>query len=133
MHIVSPVSASWCGWTMFGLLLKRHDFRCGACSAKTSCRLLEGVKTYRARRAGSGYEPPPPIVARHLVYEGGKCVLCNRCVAVSQGWLSVHNRGFRSVVSPAPASWDDLPPSVAEAVCGACPTGALTSRKEEHA
>ena len=119
--------------TMFGLLLKRHDFRCGACSAKTSCRLLEGVKTYRARRAGGGYEPPPPIVARHLVYEGGKCVLCNRCVAVSQGWLSVHNRGFRSVVSPAPASWDDLPPSVTEAVCGACPTGALTSRKEAHA
>ena len=118
--------------TAFELMLKRHDFRCGSCSARTSCRLLDGIKNYHARKTKNGWTPPPPVAARHLTFEGGKCVLCNRCVSVSEGWLSVHNRGCRSVISPAPNNWDDLPESVATAVCGVCPTGALTLRKETH-
>lgn len=118
--------------TAFELMLKRHDFRCGTCSARTSCRLLDGIKNYHARKTKNGWTPPPPVAARHLTFEGGKCVLCNRCVSVSEGWLSVHNRGCRSVISPAPNTWDDLPESVATAVCGVCPTGALTLRKETH-
>ncbi len=117
--------------TAFSLMLQRHDFRCGTCSARASCRLLEGVKTYRAKKSKNGWTPPPPVTARHLIYEGGKCVLCGRCVAVSEGTLSVHNRGYRSVISPAPQTWDDLSPAVATAVCRACPTGALTAREEE--
>ena len=118
--------------TAFELMLKRHDFRCGTCSARTSCRLLDGIRKHHAKKTKTGWAPPPPVVARHLVFEGGKCVLCNRCVSVSEGWLSVHNRGCRSVISIAPNSWDDLPESVAAAVCGVCPTGALTLRKETH-
>ncbi|MBQ9430777.1 MAG: NAD(P)H-dependent oxidoreductase subunit E [Kiritimatiellae bacterium] len=119
--------------TAFELMLKRHDFRCGTCYARTSCRLLDGVKTYKAKKTKSGWTPPTPIVAQHMIYEGGKCVLCNRCAAVSEGWLSVHHRGYRSVISPEPNTWDDLPQSVATAVCSVCPTGALTFRKETHA
>lgn len=118
--------------TAFELMLKRHDFRCGTCSARTSCRLLDGIKTYKARKAKSDWTPPAPVVARHLTYESGKCVLCNRCAAVSEGWLSVHRRGYRSVISPEPNTWEDLPQSVAEAVCNVCPTGALTLREEAH-
>ena len=118
--------------TAFELMLKRHDFRCGSCSARTSCRLLDGIRNYHARKTKNGWTPPPPVAACHLTFEGGKCVLCNRCVSVSEGWLSVHNRGCRSVISPAPNNWDDLPESVATAVCGVCPTGALTLRKETH-
>ncbi|MBP5321351.1 MAG: NAD(P)H-dependent oxidoreductase subunit E [Kiritimatiellae bacterium] len=103
--------------TAIGLMLNRHDFRCGGCPARPTCQLLALVKRYRARKLGGSWTPPPPDDTPHLRHEGGKCVLCGRCVAVSEGWLSIHNRGCRSVVTPAPREWDHLPPPVAAAVC----------------
>ena len=108
------------------LMLTRHDFRCGDCSAKGKCRFFDLVREYRVKKPKSHRVYPEKIVAKHVIYDAGKCILCHRCPGVSQGCLTMHHRAEQTTVSPGPGTWDDLSPEVAYAVCEVCPTGALT-------
>jgi len=110
------------------LMLARHDFRCGTCSAKGKCRFFGLVREYRVKKPKSHQVYPEKIVAKHVIFDAGKCILCHRCPGVSQGRLAMHHRADQTTVSPAPDSWDDISPEVARAVCEVCPTGALTRR-----
>ena len=108
------------------LMLLRHDFKCGTCSAKGKCRFFDLVREYKAKREKSDWECPQKVETAALTYESGKCVLCQRCVCVSQEALAVHHRADNSCISPGPAGWSSIGPDVAAAICAVCPTGALT-------
>lgn len=115
---------------MLSLLLARHDFRCGQCGAKADCRLLEHIREYRVKKEPNLAEIPAPIRGKHLIFEAGKCVLCHRCQNVSRDWLTIHHRGIRSIISPEPYAWDDIPPEIATEICAVCPTGAMSRNSE---
>ena len=108
------------------LMLVRHDFRCGSCSAKGKCRFFDLVREYGAKKPKSAATYPEKVETAHLVYDAGKCILCQRCVGVSRESLAVHNRADRAVISPGPDGWESLDAETAANVCGVCPTGALT-------
>ena len=107
------------------LMLVRHDFRCGSCAAKGKCRFFDYVREYGARKTKNELTYPDPVETARLVYDGGKCILCQRCVGVSGEKLAVHNRADRAVISPGPDGWDSLDGETAATVCAVCPTGAL--------
>lgn len=111
------------------LMLIRHDFRCGSCSAKGKCKFFVLVREYGARKTKSDITYPAPSQSAHIVYDAGKCVLCQRCVGVSGEKLAVHFRADRSVISPGPDGWESLDESVASTICAVCPTGALSLKK----
>lgn len=108
------------------LMLFRHDFRCGTCTAKGACRFFDLVHEYGAKKTKNTLTFPPKIQTGTLTYESGKCILCHRCIGASRQLLTIHNRAERSIVTPAPASWDIIPPDLVETLCTLCPTGALS-------
>ena len=108
------------------LMLLRHDFKCGTCSAKGKCKFFDLIREDKAKREKSDWECPPKVDTTVLTYEAGKCVLCQRCVGISKEALAIHNRADNSCISPGPAGWDSIGPDMAAALCAVCPTGALT-------
>jgi len=110
---------------VLSLMLSRHDFRCGVCSAKGKCRFFELIREYRVKKPKTDHVFPDKIIAKHVIYDAGKCILCHRCIGVSQNTLTMHHRAEQMAVSPAPGSWDDMTPDVARAICEVCPTGTL--------
>ena len=110
-------------------MLVRHDFRCGSCAAKGKCKFFALVREYGAKKPKNELSFPSPVETAHLVYDAGKCILCQRCVGVSREYLAVHNRADRAVISPGPDGWESLDAGTAAAVCGVCPTGALALKK----
>ena len=110
------------------LMLARHDFRCGGCSAKGKCRFFDFVREYRVKKRKSDQVFPEKIVAKHVIFDAGKCILCHRCVGAAPDVLSVHHRAEQSKISPYPGSWDDISPETTHAICEVCPTGTLTRR-----
>jgi NADH dehydrogenase/NADH:ubiquinone oxidoreductase subunit G len=110
------------------LMLYRHDFRCGSCSAKGKCRFFELVREYHAKKPKTDHVFPDKITAKHVIFDAGKCILCHRCIGVSQNALTMHHRAELTEVSPVPGSWDDIPPDIAQAISDVCPTGALEYR-----
>jgi NADH dehydrogenase/NADH:ubiquinone oxidoreductase subunit G len=110
------------------LMLARHDFRCGGCSAKGNCRFFDLVREYRVKKEKTVTTFPEKIIAKHVTYDAGKCILCHRCPGVSQNRLTMHHRAEQTTVSPAPGSWDDISPDIARDICEVCPTGALMLR-----
>ena len=107
------------------LMLVRHDFRCGSCAAKGKCKFFALVREYGAKKPKNEQSFPAPVESAHLVYDAGRCILCQRCVGVSGEKLAVHNRADRAVISPGPDGWESLDADTAAAVCAVCPTGAL--------
>ena len=112
------------------LMLYRHDFRCGSCSAKGNCRFFELVREYHAKKVKNVMTFPDKIIAKHVLFDASKCILCHRCIGVASDVLSVHHRAELAMVSPAPGSWDDMTPDVAREICNVCPTGALEYRAQ---
>ena len=111
------------------LMLYRHDFHCGKCTAKGNCRFFDLLREYGVKKAKNPITFPEKIEAGHITHEAGKCILCHRCLRVSQGHLTMHDRAERSHVSPSPNSWGDIPFDVACDICDVCPTGALRLTK----
>jgi len=109
------------------LLLARHDFRCSSCSAQGKCRFFDLVREYRVKKTKSNQIFPEKIIAKHVIFEAGKCILCRCCVGTAPDVLSVHHRARQSEISPYPGSWDDILPNRAHEICIVCPTGALCS------
>jgi len=110
------------------LMLARHDFRCGTCSAKGHCRFFDLIREYQVKKLKSERVFPEKIVAKHILFDASKCILCHRCVGVAPDVLSVHHRAEYSAISVAPASWDDILPDVARIICEVCPTEAFSQK-----
>ena len=120
--------------TLYELMLSNHPKDCLNCSRGGKCelqRLGEQLGVSESRFGGEqsgGVQDISPSIVR----DPAKCILCRRCITtcgeVQQvGAISLQNRGFDTVVSPAMA----LPiTDTACAMCGqcvsVCPTGALS-------
>jgi NADH-quinone oxidoreductase subunit F len=110
------------------LMLNRHDLTCGKCTAKGDCQFFDLVREYRAKKPKNTMTHPVKIVAEHIEFDAGKCILCHRCLPTSQTQLSMQYRGAQSCISPIPHSWDHISEPMAIALAQACPTGALCHR-----
>ena len=111
------------------LMLRRHDFKCGSCVAKGHCTFFDLIREFGAKKEKATIAFPAKIEAKHITHDTGKCILCHRCVAVSQNYLTIHNRAEHSRITPSPKTWDDIPPDVAQRLCEVCPTGAISPEK----
>ena len=108
------------------LMLRRHDFRCGTCTAKGDCRFFTLIRAYGAKKAKNSEQCfPARIESRHLTFESGKCILCHRCTTLAGDYLSMHHRSEAACVSPAPGSWNDIPAELCRRLAESCPCGAL--------
>jgi NADH-quinone oxidoreductase subunit F len=112
------------------LMLNRHDLTCGKCSGKGNCAFFGLLREYRVKKQKNALTFSEQVVAENVTFDAGKCILCHRCLAVSQNHLTIHNRGEKSCISPAPESWDSIPETVAQELVLICPTGAMTKGKK---
>lgn len=119
--------------SLFELIISDHDMDCLFCTRNQNCELQSlgkslGVNMSRFEGARSARKVDESVA---IVRDTGKCILCRRCLTACNeiqevGALSMQNRGFSSVVSPA----FQLPvEDVACSYCGqctvVCPVGAL--------
>jgi iron-only hydrogenase group A len=121
------------------LLLSNHPQECLTCLRNQNCELQElakdlGIRDIRFQ--GERYREPIDTSSPSIIRDPNKCILCRRCVSVCsdiQGVhvLSVRERGFETVVSPA---WQMQLAHTACTNCGqcvnVCPVGALTEKDD---
>lgn len=115
---------------MLSLMLNRHDLKCGKCAGKGDCSFLDLLSEYRVKKLKSVHSYPEKVVADFIEFDSGKCILCQRCLSVSQQFLTIQNRGEKSCISPAPELWDSIPEVIAKELSQVCPTGALSIRNK---
>ncbi|MEA2063147.1 MAG: FAD-dependent oxidoreductase [Gemmatimonadota bacterium] len=112
------------------------------CRRKESCRLREyaGGCSAKTKRSPGGSRRPVARIIDHpdIVYEPGKCILCGRCVTVSQQvgeplGLTFVGRGIQTVVGvPFDEPLSRGLTTAALRCVKACPTGALSCKSKER-
>jgi len=127
---------------IYELMLSDHPKNCLSCSRNQSCELQklgELLNISEQRLDGQMSESYVDDQSPSIVRDISKCILCRRCVTVCNqiqgvGVLNVQNRGFKTVVGPAPGL--DLN-SVNCSFCGqcttVCPVGALQEKDSTEA
>ena len=127
------------------LLLSVHDVDCAHCPANKKCELQRMAKFLKVSLKPKGLEPflkQPEIYEEHPVlnYYPNRCVLCGKCVFLSQKghgkpFLTFARRGFETIISfhgeeDSPRLSDETYMACVEA----CPVGAITLKeKDAHA
>jgi NADH-quinone oxidoreductase subunit G/NADP-reducing hydrogenase subunit HndD len=118
---------------LYELILSDHDKDCLFCTRNQSCELQKlGIQLGVERSRFEGERSTRKVdVSVPITRDLSKCILCRRCVSVCNkvqetGVLNVHNRGFKTEISPGM----NLPlGTVACTFCGqctvVCPVGAL--------
>ena len=119
---------------IYDLMLSDHPKECTSCTRNQTCELQQlgydlGFSEIKIK---GEMKEQRCDVSPAITRDTSKCILCRRCVTTCRdiqkvGAISVQNRGFNSVVSPAML----LPLNNTNCVmCGqctkVCPTGALT-------
>jgi NADH-quinone oxidoreductase subunit G len=116
------------------LLLLNHPVDCPICDQAGECRLqdywLEHQGTKKRMRDEPVHKPKAVVFGPTIVYDGERCIVCTRCVRVSEELakdpvLSVRERGNLNEIVVAPGRELDHPYSLMTEYV--CPVGALTS------
>lgn len=117
------------------LLLLNHPVDCPICDQAGECRLqdywLEHGATKKRMRDEPIHKPKAVVFGPTIVYDAERCIVCTRCVRVSEELakdpvLSVRERGNLNEIVVAPGrQLDHAYTLMTEYVC---PVGALTSR-----
>lgn len=115
-------------------LLLNHPVDCPICDQSGECRLqdywLLHQQTKKRMRDEPIHKPKAVIFGPHIVYDAERCIVCTRCIRVSEELakdpvLSVRERGNLNEITVAPGRSLDHPYSLmTEHVC---PVGALTA------
>lgn len=125
--------------TSVELLLSNHSMNCQSCSKNGQCELLEVSRIVGARPdVYDGAKTPVTYdaVAKGLIRDTSKCILCGRCVETCKevqglGILGFEKRGFNTIVGPsANRSFADVPCIQCGQCVNVCPTGALMEHSE---
>ena len=116
------------------LLLLNHPVDCPICDQAGECRLqdywLEHAATKKRMRDEPIHKPKAVVFGPTIVYDAERCIVCTRCVRVSEELakdpvLSVRERGNLNEIVVAPGrKLDHAYTLMTEYVC---PVGALTS------
>ncbi len=116
----------------------RRCLQCG-CSAADTCRLRALASEYQAnpaRFAGARRRYSRDASHPYVLYEPGKCILCQACVRIAVAeaeplGLAVLGRGFdTTIAAPFGFTISDALTTAAQRCAEACPTGALSLRSE---
>src|SRR5882724_4159271 len=116
------------------LLLLNHPVDCPICDQAGECRLqdywLEHQGTKKRMRDEPVHKPKAVVFGPTIVYDAERCILCTRCVRVSEELakdpvLSVRERGNLNEIVVAPGRQLDHPYTLMTEYV--CPVGALTS------
>ena len=120
--------------TVVELILSDHPADCLICAKSGNCELQDmahhlGIREIHYQGEQSHYrEDTSPAIIREM----DKCILCRRCEMMCNevqtvGVLSMINRGFHAVVSPAfEMNLDHSSCTYCGQCVAVCPTGALT-------
>ena len=121
------------------LLMSAHKTDCFACPQNGMCEFQDLCFDYGV--SGIPFEKeelPIDDSNKFFTYNPNLCILCRRCVntcneRAGRGAISVIHRGFNSVVSPAfGLDWADTNCESCGNCVQACPTGALTMKKQKN-
>jgi NADP-reducing hydrogenase subunit HndD len=127
--------------TVVELILSDHPSDCLVCAKSGNCELQDmahrlGIREIHYQGEKSHYrEDTSPAIIREM----DKCILCRRCEMMCNevqtvGVLSMINRGFHAVVSPAfEMNLDHSTCTYCGQCVAVCPTGALTEVNETGA
>lgn len=116
------------------LLLLNHPVDCPICDQAGECRLqdywLEHGATKKRMRDEPIHKPKAVVFGPTIVYDAERCIVCTRCVRVSEELakdpvLSVRERGNLNEIVVAPGRQLDHPYTLMTEYV--CPVGALTS------
>ncbi len=116
------------------LLLLNHPVDCPICDQAGECRLqdywLEHQGTKKRMRDEPVHKPKAVVFGPTIVYDAERCIVCTRCVRVSDELakdpvLSVRERGNLNEIVVAPGRQLDHPYTLMTEYV--CPVGALTS------
>jgi len=116
------------------LLLLNHPVDCPICDQAGECKLqdywLEHQKTQKRMRDEPIHKPKAVVFGPTIVYDAERCIVCTRCVRVSEELakdpvLSVRERGNLNEIVVAPGRQLDHPYTLMTEYV--CPVGALTS------
>ncbi len=116
------------------LLLLNHPVDCPICDQAGECDLqdywLEHQRTHKRMRQELVHKPKAVVFGPTIVYDGERCIMCTRCIRVSEEVagdpvLDMRERGNRNEITVSPGRQLDHNYSLmTEHVC---PVGALTS------
>jgi NADH-quinone oxidoreductase subunit G len=116
------------------MLLLNHPVDCPICDQAGECRLqdywLEHQGTKKRMRDEPIHKPKAVVFGPTIVYDAERCIVCTRCVRVSEELakdpvLSVRERGNLNEIVVAPGRQLDHPYTLMTEYV--CPVGALTS------
>ena len=120
------------------LLMSNHKTDCFSCPQNGMCKLQDLCFEYGVKDVPfEGVEKPIDDSNKFFTYDPNLCILCHRCVNTCQkrtcrGSIDTTQRGFRSVISPAfGMDWADSNCESCGNCVQACPTGALTMKKQK--
>jgi len=122
------------------LLLSVHDVDCAHCPANKNCELQSMAKFLKVGLKTKGLEQflkEPQIDEEHPVlnYYPNRCVLCGRCVFVSQKrrekpFLAFAKRGFQTIIS-FHGEEERFSDETYMACVEVCPVGAITLKEKD--
>lgn len=120
--------------TVLKLIISDHPFDCLVCAKSGQCELQQlatqfGIREmpYEGEKSTYRKDTSPSIIR-----DVGKCIMCRRCEMMCNdvqtvGALSVQNRGFMAVVTPAfEMDLEQSPCTYCGQCVSVCPTSALT-------
>jgi NADH-quinone oxidoreductase subunit G len=116
------------------LLLLNHPVDCPICDQAGECRLqdywLEHSRKKKRMRDEPIHKPKAVVFGPTIVYDAERCIVCTRCVRVSEelakdAVLSVRERGNLNEIVVAPGRQLDHPYTLMTEYV--CPVGALTA------
>jgi NADH dehydrogenase/NADH:ubiquinone oxidoreductase subunit G len=124
------------------LLLSVHEVDCAHCPANKKCELQNMAKFLEVGLKPKGLEQSlkePQIDEEHPVlnYHPNRCVLCGKCVFVSQKghgkpFLTFAKRGFETVISlQGEEDRSRLAQETYKACVEVCPVGAITLKEND--
>lgn len=125
------------------LLLSNHPNECFACPGNGDCEFQTLCREYGVEKTsypGKMEKKPIDDSNPYFTYDPNLCILCHRCVntcahLVGRSAIGLENRGFDTMVSPAPFGGEWIDNMECE-FCGncvqACPVGALQPKNRSE-